>query len=524
MKKFVSILLAVAMIMALATTAFAADEENTVILTISGAANHSYKVYQIFVGDVATNEDGKNVLSNVKFGEHYGNTGTDVPADILAALTTPQTAIDFIELSLKENNNILTPVEGQNTIIIEGLAPGYYLVEDVTDSKVLPDGETRSPIMLQVLETTTIASKHASITSKKKVDDKNDSNNEEVDVYWQDSADYDVGDNVPFQLSVTVPSTFKTYDDYHLTFHDSQAPGFDTPQIKSVYVLRGDGSASIAINPVTAENLHGYTLTVGNCTNPDCEFKTACSFTIEIGDLLDIYGDKDFADGDQIIVEYESQLNGENVHIGNIGNENGMFVCHPDGHTPVDYVAVFTYELTAHKIDGTTDAALAGAGFTLYKWTYDEAKEEKGSWVPVGTMQGGKDNPISDFTWTGLDGGRYKLEETSTPAGYNTMIPMEFTINANHQETWTKGGNSALLNVIAKDDNGNIVFNDAITGENGALVEDGKLEGEIENFKGAVLPETGAKGTVMIIGTSALVVMMSAVFMVTRKKMSIYED
>jgi LPXTG-motif cell wall-anchored protein len=39
-----------------------------------------------------------------------------------------------------------------------------------------------------------------------------------------------------------------------------------------------------------------------------------------------------------------------------------------------------------------------------------------------------------------------------------------------------------------------------------------------------VLPSTGAEGTFFLIAVSALLVMVAAVFMITRKKMSIYED
>ena len=46
----------------------------------------------------------------------------------------------------------------------------------------------------------------------------------------------------------------------------------------------------------------------------------------------------------------------------------------------------------------------------------------------------------------------------------------------------------------------------------------------IVNNTGTVLPETGAQGTFLLISVSTLFVMVAAVFMVTRKKMSIYED
>lgn len=514
MKKLVSILLALAMILAMSTTVFA-TENGPYTLTITGATGHVYDIYQIYTGDISQEGD-KTVLSNVKYGQnHYpvdGNVGDPVPADELDSLTNEETAVDILDSAVKGTpyKNDVAPVNSDSFVEIKNIPAGYYMIVDVTDADELPDGQTKSPIMLQMLEDVTIASKHATISSEKKVDDKNDSTTDEDGVNWQDSADYDIGDDVPFQLSVTLPSTFNTYDDYTVTFHDQQAAGFGAPSITSVYILKADGTTKITI-PVAATNVSGYTLT-NSCTNREkCEFG-GCSFNITVGDINDLYGQNTFVKGDKVIVEYTSELLA-GANIGSAGNENGMYVCHPDGHTPQDFVTVFTYELKVNKVDGTTKQALAGAGFTLSKW--DAASN---NWVKVGDEITG--NALTTFTWSGIDGGKYKLEETTTPAGYNTIAPMEFTVDSDHKEEWIKGGNSAFLDLIAKDAAGSIVFADA----NAEGVEDGKLEGTMENYKGTVLPETGAEGTFFLITASTLLVMVAAVFMITRKKMSIYED
>jgi LPXTG-motif cell wall-anchored protein len=44
------------------------------------------------------------------------------------------------------------------------------------------------------------------------------------------------------------------------------------------------------------------------------------------------------------------------------------------------------------------------------------------------------------------------------------------------------------------------------------------------NNTGTVLPETGAEGTFFLITGGTMLVILAAVFMITRKKMSIYED
>ena len=58
-KKLASLLLALVMVFALATTAFAADTT----ITAPAGSTRTYDVYQIFTGDLAG-----DVLSNVKWG------------------------------------------------------------------------------------------------------------------------------------------------------------------------------------------------------------------------------------------------------------------------------------------------------------------------------------------------------------------------------------------------------------------------------------------------------------------------
>ena len=78
-KKLASLLLALVMVFALATTAFAA--EDTTISAPEGS-NRTYDVYQIFTGDLH-----EGVLSNIKWGKNgTGTVGKAVDQTILDAL------------------------------------------------------------------------------------------------------------------------------------------------------------------------------------------------------------------------------------------------------------------------------------------------------------------------------------------------------------------------------------------------------------------------------------------------------
>lgn len=529
MKKLASVFLALALILTLSTTAFAATTpQQYFTLTINGTSGHYYNIYQIFTGKVSQ-EGGETVLSDVLYGANYhplgGAAGTSVPTEDVKDLMGLQDPVGILYNAIsgdplyKEVNK----TEKADTVSIANVPAGYYLIEDITSEADLVDGETLSQIILYVLDDTAITSKHALIASEKKVYDVNDSGLDAAGTGWFDVADYDIGDDVPFRLSVTIPSNYSSYKDYTLTFHDMLSAGFDVPENADnfdVYILKADNVTKIDI-PQTGGACN-FTYHKGCTKTATCEFH-GCSFNVTVGDLNDLLG-YTFTEGDRLVVDYTAKLNNA-AHVGKDSNleynENGMYVCHPDGHTPVDYVSVLTYELTINKVD-SNGQPLTGAGFTLHKM------DEAGNYHPVAVGKDGEGNPVyelsgggmTSFTWTGIDGGQYKLEETTVPSGYNSIADIVFIVDATHATSWEKSGNAAFFNLIAKDADGKTVFADQ--DKNG--IENGKLEGNVENHKGAVLPETGAQGTFLLIAGSTLLVMVAAVFMITRKKMSIYED
>ena len=78
MKRLISLVVCLMLVMSLATTAFA--EENPSIVITGTAPGHTYEAYQIFTGDVSG-----NVLSNVEWGT---GVGKDNGAALITALTS----------------------------------------------------------------------------------------------------------------------------------------------------------------------------------------------------------------------------------------------------------------------------------------------------------------------------------------------------------------------------------------------------------------------------------------------------
>ena len=127
--------LSLVMIMAMGLTAFAEGATETVgdtesqtsktpqttySLTLSGTATgHTYEAYQIFTGDLSTNE-GKKVLSNVKWGTGitYNKTETEtgIAADVAKALGDGTMTLDQLvgKLTLTTPVETVTSTEGSS--------------------------------------------------------------------------------------------------------------------------------------------------------------------------------------------------------------------------------------------------------------------------------------------------------------------------------------------------------------------------------------------------------------------------
>ena len=480
-KKLASFILAFAMVMAIAMPSVVMAAGNGSI-TITGAnPNHTFEAYQIFAGEVS----GKT-LSNLKWGNGVNKAGQKElgsAKDNAGQLKTEADAKEFaykVAKYLGTSAGESTP-EGKN-YKIEDLAPGYYLVKDKDGT--VPDEEAYTKFILKVVGTAEVKVKSEVPTSQKKVKDTNDTTGDTTD--WQDSADWDIGDDVPFQLTGTVAKDFSDYKGaYKLVFHDKESKGltFNPDSVK----VKVDGN----------EIKGGYTVkTTG--------FDHECTFEVIFDDLRDI---ESVHNGSVITVEYTSQLNDKAV-IGSTGNPNEMrmeFSNNPNveqngttTHTPWDKVIVFTYKTIIDKVNSDKEP-LAGAAFKL------EKVNKTGPNTVVHEFTA--DDTTSSFEFKGLDDGQYILTETVTPEGYNTMDPITFKITATHDVESDKPTLKTL--------NGN-----KVTGEIDFTVakDQGSLTAQVVNNKGSELPSTGGMGTTVLYAAGTLMILAAAAFLVMKKK------
>ena len=552
-KKLAAVLLALVMLVAFAIPAFAQTGDYSIIIT-STTANHTYTAYQIFKGDITgtdTTTDGTSgyTLSNIEWGSNVNGT------DLLAALqqaddakygscTTAADVAGAIGTTAADADAFATIVSahltGQGTSVtsqgesatINLTEAGYYLVTDTLNGTDLDDFV--SDYIVQVLGEESLAPKGDKATIEKKVYEESLS---ETPTAWgngyNDVADYDIGDDVPFKLVASIPD-MTGYNGYQFVITDTLSAGLTLDNTSfEVYVASEKNAASPGNGALTATT--DYTLN----TNPGGNV----SFTITLNNMEDNTNFTDVNDN-YLIVTYEATLN-ENAEIGLNGNPNEVDLTYSNnpngtgtGKTPKDYAVVFTYELDGTKVD-EFDEELGGAKFVLLNSDGTQVAKIDGAgkldgWVnvPAGKGDGGA---ITYEDWTtfneannvimtsaetgafgisGLDEGTYKLREIKAPAGYNILandISFEIAASTGNVSNYTGSNANTILNSLTINVNNG--------GATEGSVADGTVSIQVVNEAGTTLPETGGMGTTIFYVLGGLLVVGAGVLLIVRFRM-----
>lgn len=485
MNKVLKGLVAVVSTAAMAIAGFAgaasATAADTYDITVPQTDSHTYSVYQVFTGDLS-----EGTLSNIKAGQNFNknNTANKSAADAAAEIAQGTYADNTARLAaITPYVDLAGTAYGEVSAKTALSAPaGYYLLKD---KDAVTGNDAATLFIVQVNGPVTVNRKADKPTFKKKVKDVNDSTGDKTN--WQDSADYDVNDEVPFQLTATLPTNedFAAYKTYKLVFHDQQSAGL-TFNKKSVVVKYGDKTLGAG----------SYTVT----ENPEDKD----TFDITIADAKAVKDAEDnaitVAAGGKFTVEYTSTLN-ENAVIGSTGNTNEAsleFSNNPNvggegetGKTPTDKVIVFTYQLDINKtFNGGTPAENDLPKFKLYKFdsTTNDYTIDRGE-VTITKTEGGK----YTASFKRVDDGRYKLVETKTPAGFNTAADTLFEITADHD---VESDNPQLTVLKINTTDGSITT--------------GTVTADVVNQKGSNLPSTGGMGTTILYAAGAAIVLVAA--------------
>ena len=507
---------------------------------------HTYEAYQVFAGQYAggalgnitwgSGVDGKAIVDDLAnaMGDLAAFKGLDSPKAIAEELAKASdddaVAKAFAALvgkHLKDNAKSGTYADGK----ITDLEDGYYLVQDASNSPSDVTGANnngaKTRFILKVAGggnvTVTAKSSAPSVIKKVKEDDKAVTGAVKVgsytaDAQYNDVADYCIGENVPFELISTMPSTYNDYTSYFYQFTDTLASNF---------TLNAD---NIAVKVVNADGETALTATTDYTVGAQDE---SGKFTITINDTKKIAS---ITKDSTIVVDYTAQLNSGAV-IGLDGQENKVDLTYSNnpnytgdgastpnedkGKTPEDKVIVFTYELDVTKYLGdehTKANAEDGtkAGFKLgnangTKWATVDENLRITDWVDdVAAATEVTTDATGIFKFIGLDDGTYTLRETTTPTGYNTMADLALTIGAttDNNQTWA-GTASDALSAIKLTINNEDTAGDTNTGI---------VATKITNQKGSSLPSTGGIGTTMFYVGGGVLVAGAGVLLITKKR------
>lgn len=530
-------------------SSFSASAEDTgsiVITDNSGATNSSLAAFQIFTAQVTGDSfvvsgwgDGINVstLATTIANSDLSNDFTDVTiaanaasaqkvADIVAGFTGEDAdkATEFARIAAQCTNGTGTSAESGT---ISGLDTGYYIVVD-TEAASNGSYESFTLGMLTVVqgESTTATVKREFPSFDKQIGDINDSTDTAGTYSYNEAADHDMGDSVPFKLKATVPSNIDKYDTYKMIFHDDlQADVFefnDTSVTVNYYssptATAIPVTSSFALSTPAASNTNHFPSS--SHTDGTEDFTLTCN---DIKKISEITGG--VAAGGYFEVEYTATLT-DSANMGATGNWNGAYLEYSNnpnvsgegdtdntGTSPTDYVVAFTYQTVVEKQDGITKTPLSGATFKLEKVLADGTKKE----IDVVTANEG-----STFVFNGLDDGNYVLTETA-PEDYNSVDPITFTISASETQT---DGEEALDSLSAASTGtssadfatGKVYTISAGVSSDTDGADKGSVKTTVLNYKGATLPSTGGIGTTIFYVGGGVLVVGAGVLLITKKR------
>ena len=504
-----AVLMAVAMVLTMSMTAFAADGDTTGSLTVNNTvAGKTLDLYQIFTATKSGNNvaytlnkvyagffkdkvSGGNSLGEEALSEAaYEYVKTQVGTDGSKGATFAKEMLTWI---LDSSNDVssthTTATTTAGSTKINDLAYGYYMIYPLgaTDTSSAPGEQNYESVasLVSVTGDASVNMKSNYPTVEKKVNDKK-------------ADDVNIGDEVTYTLTSKVPD-MTGYTSYVFNFKDTLSKGLTFKEITSVTV--GDTTINSAEGS-EAENT--YTLT-----------QDGQNITITMNKFFESNKDKA---GQKITVTYKATLNKDAV-AGFNPNTNKATVEYSNkpgedstGESEPSIVDVHTFDFTIFKYytDAQNDKqGLAGAEFELYKANTDGTAADGNAKINIVDETNGvyrqatsEEASAEGFTSAkivsdadgkvqvkGLDAGTYYLRETAAPAGYNRLLSdIKVEIKAVYDETTGK------LTSYSVD----YTYNGKTTTGTAITAADNSPEVAVENKTGAELPSTGSKGALMV--------------------------
>lgn len=410
-------------------------------------------------------------------------------------------------------------------------AGDYYVFTIAEDGKVsrAEDADHSSDY---TAENTTVTVKNYAPDIEKTVKDRTSND-------YRKAADYNVGDEIPYKITVTVPQNITRLKKFEVT---------DTPTNLEDQVVDAKGNSLISVQYNSDEGLVAVPTDAYTITKLDNGgFKVAF-----IPAQMEAYA------GKQIVISYKAKLTADadmttdgNSNQAKLEYSNKTDVSDAEKDNPEnnykrsDETVVYTFQIQIVKKadvkENNKDIFLDGVTFDLYKLVGNDEKLPDGAveidsatanalklptagegkkWAKVKsditTANGGKANV------DGLANGTYYLVETKTNKGYNLLqAPVKVELNIAYKTTWTESL-EYKGDVLVKHDVTKKVETFTKDGTQTGVTEGDKTYGRhvtvIINRKGFNLPTTGGFGTLLFSGIGVLLVVAGVGVLLSLKK------
>lgn len=436
----------------------------------------------------------------------------------------------------------LTTSAKDGTIVISDLSAGVYrFTEETTTGNrgYIVDGKTHYIFKVKgskIEEITTDEEKAKySEAGYNNVFDAKDASGNQVNIYNHrpdvdkevtkrdgtsgKDADYNIGDRVPYVVTVKVPENITSLkkfvlEDKPTNLIDDEASVKvynDNTEVTGFYTVAKDGNGfTITFTPSQMADYAGATLTI------------KYEAVLQPGAVATVEGNSN-----TIKLSYSNQI----LPTTTPGD--------PSENTIEDHTFVYTFKIKIEKTAENKTTRLAGVKFDLYKSvktanlteqeTNDSITNEVArklglpvsddtTWVKITTLitSDSEDLTIKGTAeYKGLADGTYYLVETETVDGYNLLsAPVKVELSVSAKTEWVKKS--------TYDEKGNLVKHDVTkkntTFENSQDATTGYTLTTIINRKGFDLPVTGGFGTLLFSGIGVLLVVAGVGVLLSLKK------